>query len=283
MVVGIFPNRGKNRIVEAVDRIVSCLEKLNIDFFMSDSDARHFGLTDHGLSMLELVKKIDCAISIGGDGTMIKCAREVAQYDIPVCGINLGKVGFLNDIEFDDIETALNDLAEAKFIIKERMMLKVEVLRGRELCFSGVALNDAVISKSGLSRLLRLSVSIEAGLVEKYPADGIIIATPTGSTGYSLSANGPIIHPSVKVLIVTPICPHLLHSRSIIVACEEKIIVEFDPVKEEAILTLDGQLDYKLDNRDKIVITQSPYSAKLIKLFDSKPFFEVVREKLHEH
>jgi len=129
--------------------------------------------------------------------------------------------------------------------------------------------------------LLLLSVSIEAGLVDKYPADGIFIATPTGSTGYSLSANGPIIHPSVKVLIVTPICPHLLHSRSIIVACDEKIMIEFDPVKEEAILTLDGQVDYKLDNRDKIVVTQSLYPAKLIKLLDSKPFFEVVRNKLH--
>ena len=281
MVVGIFPNRGKNRIDEALNRIIICLKKLNVEFFMPESESRYFGLSGHGLSMSDLVAKIDCAISIGGDGTMIKCAREVAEYNIPVCGINLGKVGFLNDIEFADIEIAMEYLAAAKFTIKERMMLKVDVIRGNELCFSGVALNDAVISKSGLSRLLRLSVSIEAGLVEKYPADGIIIATPTGSTGYSLSANGPIIHPSVKVLIVTPICPHLLHSRSIIVASEEKIMIEFDPVKEEAILTLDGQVDYKLDNRDKIFVTESQYSAKLIKLFDSKPFFEVVRDKLH--
>ena len=281
MVIGIFPNRGKARIVEALDRIAASLTALNIKFFMPISDANYFGFVGHGLSAIELLDVMDCAVSIGGDGTMIKCAREVAAHGIPVCGINLGKVGFLNDIEFVDIEMAMEYLATEKFNIKERMMLKVDVLRGNELCFSGVALNDAVISKSGLSRLLRLSVSIDAGLVEKYPADGIIIATPTGSTGYSLSANGPIIHPSVKVLIVTPICPHLLHSRSIIVASEEKITIEFDPVKEEAILTLDGQVDYKLDNRDKIIVTQSLYPAKLIKLFNSKPFFEVVRNKLH--
>lgn len=281
MVIGIFPNRGKDRVKESLLRIINCFAASGVQFYLPSADACYFGVPEHGRAMPAIIDEIDCAVSVGGDGTMIKCAREVAAYEIPVCGVNLGKVGFLNDIEFPDIEEAMNQLICGNYTIKERMMLNVDVFRGNELCFSGTALNDAVISKSGLSRLLRLSVSIEAGLIEKYPADGIIIATPTGSTGYSLSANGPIIHPSVKVLTVTPICPHLLHSRSIIVSNDEKISIEFDPANEEAILTLDGQLDYKLGNRDKTVVSQASHSAKLVKLPDSKPFFDVVREKLH--
>ena len=281
MVIGIFPNAGKEKAGAVLLRLVNAITQHGAQFLMTSDDAAVYGYAEHGRAFDELARNIDCALSIGGDGTMIKCARELTPFGVPVAGINLGKVGFLNDIELANLETAIGKLVKGQYHIKERMMLDVRVLRNGAECYSGIALNDAVISKSGLSRLLRLSVSIASGLVEKYPADGVIISTPTGSTGYSLSANGPIIHPSVKVLTITPICPHLLHSRSIILANDEVITVEFDASNEDAILTLDGQVDYNLVNSDKVIVSELSQSAKLVKLDEYRPFFEVVRDKLH--
>lgn len=249
-----------------------------------------------GTSSLDRINEIyqdsdaDCAIVLGGDGTLIRCATHLMDMNIPILGINLGTVGFLAEIEKHHINDALNKLFADEYVVENRMMLKGEIHRGTHHMphldngfYDGYALNDIVITRKGLSRIISLRIYVNEELVDDYRGDGVIISTPTGSTAYNLSAGGPIITPKANVMVITPICPHSLSPRSIVVSADDTIKIGFRKSKktqdDEAIATFDGQNVIDIGTEDKIIIKKAEYNTKLIRL-NHTSMYEVLRSKL---
>ena len=204
----------------------------------------------------------------------------MAFYKIPILGINMGNLGFLTEIELSDLYTDLAYLKTQNYNIDIRMMLDAHVYRGSKVLKRFLALNDVVVTKGPFARLIRLKTYASDSYIDTYPADGIIISTPTGSTAYSLSAGGPIINPDMSLLLLTPICPHTLQSRSIILSEDDIIRVEFLAEHPEVLLTVDGQQGYKLQPGDQVIVKKSNISTRLIRL--KKRSFYDAKEKLRE-
>lgn len=220
-------------------------------------------------------KNITCAIVLGGDGTILKTARFYAKYQVPILGINLGRLGFLSQAKPTQIKEAIDYLLKGSFKIENRLMLST---------FNGKmeALNDIVIKGEAFSRTSRLYVEINNNLVCDYLADGLIISTPTGSTAYTLSAGGPIITPSLNAIVIVPICPHTMNARPIVIPDSEVIKVTSSQNKPLLKISADGQETKCVDVKEEIVITKSPSYAKLILLnLEKNSFYSVLKEKLH--
>lgn len=226
-------------------------------------------------------KDVNLAIVVGGDGTLLGAARYYAQFNIPVLGINIGRLGFLAQLRPEDIETGINKLLEGRFKVEERLMIKAFNLTG-EPSFCKTALNDIVVKGGVLSRTAQLFLDINGKHVCDYLADGLIIATPTGSTAYTLSAGGPVVMPELDALVVVPICPHALTSRPIVIPANEEITVSFNTDEDFVYLTADGQENVKLNSSDKICIKQNEHKTKLILLEkENNGFYSILRDKLH--
>lgn len=224
-------------------------------------------------------REITLAIVIGGDGTLISVARFYAQFDIPVFGLNLGRLGFLAQINLNEIESGIKKLLNGQYRIDERLMLSCF---DDEDNFKLNALNDIVIKGGNLARTERLFLYINDELVSEYLADGVIISTPTGSTAYTLSAGGPIISPSVEVFVIVPICPHCLGARPLVVPVTDKISVKIEEGGNDIYVTADGQKSFKLLKETVVKITKNPKKAKLVFLTETeKSFYSVLREKLN--
>ena len=222
---------------------------------------------------------IECAVVLGGDGTLIHVARKLAEKKIPVFGINTGHLGFLTHADSGKARTALDALVAGDFCVEERMMLEASV-DGQVF---GTALNDVVITRNGFSRIISVSIFVNEKPVCNYKGDGVIVATPTGSTGYSLSAGGPVVAPTTELFVITPICPHSLTARSIVLSGEDELHLivreEKKTQDEEAILTLDGQRAKDLAAEDEIVIRRSEKRAYFIQL-NNHSFFDALHRKL---
>jgi len=217
-------------------------------------------------------KEYDFIISLGGDGTFLATSRRF--YNIPIVGVNLGHLGFLSEIDKDEIKSELKKLIDGNFYIEERFFIESKVL-GRELC----ALNDIVISKGNFSKLLNFELYFDNKFVDNYAADGIIISTPTGSTAYSLSAGGPIVEPKLDVLVVTPICAHSLHQRPIIIDSKTEIKLLTDI--NNFMIIADGQDAVESENIREVIIKRSDKKLKIIKTTENC-FFDIVRKKFHK-
>ncbi len=222
---------------------------------------------------------MECAVVLGGDGTLIYVARKLAEKKIPVFGINMGNLGFLTHADSGKARNALEALISGKYCIEEHMMLEASV-DGKDF---GTALNDVVITRNGFSRIISVGIFVNGTAVCNYRGDGVIVATPTGSTGYNLSAGGPVVAPTTELFLITPICPHSLSARSILLSAEDELHLVVREEKktqdEEAILTLDGQRAKELSAEDTIVIRKSEKRAYLIQLTDQS-FFDVLHRKL---
>lgn len=224
-------------------------------------------------------RNISLAIVIGGDGTLLSVARFYAQFDVPVFGLNLGRLGFLAQLNLNEIESGLDKLLNGEYRIDERLMLNCTDDKQK---FSFNALNDIVIKGGNLARTERLLLYINDELVSDYLADGVIVSTPTGSTAYTLSAGGPIVNPSVDVLVIVPICPHCLGARPLVVPVTEKISVKIEEEGNDIFVTADGQKSAKLDKETVVKIGKNPKKAKLVFLTDiEKSFYSVLKEKLN--
>lgn len=227
----------------------------------------------------------DCVIALGGDGTILKVNRDLRDLQIPILGVNLGTLGFLAEVEPDQILSVLDRLMAEDYELEERMNITGTIYKaGEELpVASDMAWNDIVITRAGFSRIIGLKIYVNGKVMDIYEADGVIISTPTGSTGYNLSAGGPIVCPKTNIIIVTPISPHSLTSKSIVFSGEDEIVVEVLKMRkaqeEEAIVTFDGQQSIQLTTGDRIVIHKSENVTKMVKLFDVS-FYEVLREKI---
>lgn len=225
----------------------------------------------------------ECAIVLGGDGTIIQAANDLADKEIPILGINLGTLGFLAETEKQNIYEAMDSLFEDKCSLDSRMMLRGSIFSGSMNVYNGIALNDIVITRSGFSRIISVSIYVNDELVDRYRGDGVIISTPTGSTGYNLSSGGPVVKPDARIMIITPICPHTLNSRSIVVSSKDSIQIKIDESKktqeEEAIATFDGRMAILLQAEDSIDISKAKEETKLIKI-NHTSFFDILRKKI---
>ncbi|HWR39407.1 MAG TPA: NAD(+)/NADH kinase [Patescibacteria group bacterium] len=219
------------------------------------------------------------AITLGGDGTLLNTSRDIAPAGIPVCGVNMGQLGFLTEVELPDLSVAMDRLIAGDYEIEERLMLDTMVIRDGQTIYISPALNDVVVTKGGFSRMIRLKLFVDDELAANYPADGVIISTSTGSTGYSLSSGGPIVNPSLKVILITPICPHTLHARSMVISEEEEIKIRMQATHDDIVLTVDGQTVNNLLPDDIVLVRRSSFRARFIK-FPGKSYYEVLRTKL---
>lgn len=226
---------------------------------------------------------IECVLVLGGDGTLLQAARELLQRHIPLLGINLGTLGFLTSAEKSELPKCLDSVLDDSCSIDERMMLEGVAYHGSEKIQMNIALNDVIIARAGFSRLVELKIYVNGELFSIYNADGIIVSTPTGSTGYSLSAGGPIIFPQTDVIVITPICPHSLQARSLVVSGEDRIMIEIGrrrkTQKEEAMVTFDGRSAQELETGDRIEIYKAQETTQLIRL-KGRSFYQVLQNKI---
>jgi len=222
----------------------------------------------------------DFALVMGGDGTLLRASRMMAPRGVPMLAVRFGKFGFLTDTEPPCAREALSAVLEGRYRMDERMMLQTAVYRSGHRIESSLALNDVVIAKGPLARMLRLGTHVSGKFISTYAADGLIVATPTGSTAYSLSAGGPLVTPDLKVIIITPICPHTLNARSLIVPSRQtvEVVVESDP-GDVVVLTVDGQVGIPLQPGDKISAREAKFKAKLISVGE-QTFFDKLQTRL---
>ncbi len=227
-----------------------------------------------------MVAQVDLVIALGGDGTLLSTGRLVGPRGLRILGVNLGGLGFLTEVSSEDALVALDRVFAGDFQLDHRSTLAARVHRQGTVVRAGQALNDAVINKSALARIIDLRTFIDGEYLCVYKADGLIVATPTGSTAYSLSAGGPVVSPSVGVTILSPICPHTLTQRPLVVSDASVVRVELLAPEQEVTLTLDGQEGIPLKDGDVVEIAKSPHVVDLVRI-GSRGFLSVLREKLH--
>ncbi|MDX6386195.1 MAG: kinase [Blastocatellia bacterium] len=227
----------------------------------------------------EFAQSVDLILVLGGDGTMIATARMIGNKEVPVIGVNYGGLGYLAEFPIEELFSALEAILSGQYKVQKREMLAVELWRGEELITRNRVLNDVVVNKSALARIIEIEAYLDSQFVNLFRADGLIVATPTGSTAYNLSAGGPVIYPSMNAVVITPICPFTLSNRPIVVPYGSTIEVRLMTDKEEVALTLDGQVGFPLQFHDRIVISKSNTTFNLVQP-PNRNYFDVLRDKL---
>lgn len=227
----------------------------------------------------QLAANVDLMIVLGGDGTMIATARMLGDCEVPVLGVNYGGLGYLAEFRVEELYTALESILASNYRVDTRVMLAVELLRGAEEVTRNRVLNDVVINKSALARIIEIEAYLNGQFVNSFRADGLIVSTPTGSTAYNLSAGGPVIYPSMNAVVITPICPFTLSNRPIVVPDDAEIELYLKTEEEEVALTLDGQVGFPLQCQDRVRIKKSKATFKLVQPMN-RNYFEVLRDKL---
>jgi len=278
--IGVIVNEQKQAALPLVHEAVRLLEQRVHSIFLPRTVASTLGLDQYGTDE-ETIIGADAVLVFGGDGTVLATSRLCAPLGTPMLGVNLGRFGFLNDIAPEALVSSLSTILDGNYAIEERLMLQAEVVRDTVCCYSAIALNEVVISHGSFLRVLQLSMSINDKYLTTYAADGIIISSPTGSTAYSLSAGGPLVHPSLEVLLITPICAHTLTTRALVIPADHKVSVTVDNNEEDGTrVTLDGQLVLPTLSGDEILVNRTPYKAKLIVPNDGVIFYDKLQSKL---
>ena len=236
-------------------------------------------LNSYEMNKYRFQDKLDLLIVLGGDGTLLGVARDInGKYDVPILGVNIGNLGFLSSIEIQDFSEALKKIKNGQYIIQNRILLECTMLN-QDDNDKGKALNDVVIARGTLSRMAKLEVFIDNKLYYRFKGDGLIVSTPTGSTGYSFSAGGPFIYPDVDVIILTPICPHTRGMQPIVLKSSSEILIKAENYNGEIYLTFDGQEAKQINDNTSIIIKKAKQIAKIL-LFDNYDYFNVLRQKI---
>ena len=275
--IAIFAKVHDPRCQDVALQLISWLKGKNLTPLVEAHLARHINFKETIIT--DIPPDTEMVVVLGGDGTLISVARMIGDREVPILGVNLGSLGFLTEITLDELCASVERYSTGNYKISERMMLKVAVVRNGEVIEEKRVLNDVVITKGALARIIDLETTINGSYLTTFKGDGLIISTPTGSTGYSLSAHGPILYPELECFVITPICPHTLTNRPIVVASDSLISVELKCLKETVFLTLDGQVGIELKCGDEIRVRKSEYQTRLI-ISDSKDYFEILRTKL---
>jgi NAD+ kinase len=276
--VGICVKPDQPQVADRVAELEEWLRKRGIAVVLDPQAARWVGRDEVPLE--DLAGRVDLLIVLGGDGTLLAAARAVGERAVPLLGVNLGTLGFLAETSGDALFDALEGALDGRLVVAERMRLEVIVERGGDTVERCLALNDAVIGKSALSRMIDLETRADGARVTTYHSDGLIVATPTGSTAYSLSAGGPILVPEGRSIVLTPICPHTLTQRPLVLpeSCHIEILV-LDTRGGDVHLTVDGQVGIQLVEGDRVQLARSEHPARLL-VWPGRSRFEVMREKL---
>jgi len=272
----------KSRAAGARDllrKLTGLLRRRGIRYLCDPATAKLLGERGRSRTLPVLTGAVKLLVVLGGDGTLLGVARSLTDRPVPVLGVNLGKLGFLTETALGDLEAVLASVLDGHFEVEERMMLQVQVLRGRKSIATSTLLNDVVINKSALARILEMDVRIDGQFVAIYHADGLIVATPTGSTAYSLSAGGPIVLPGMKAFCITPICPHALTNRPLVVPDSVTIQVTLESESPDVYCTMDGQIGLPLKAGDRLKVRRSGTTLPLI-VPQPRNFFDVLRKKL---
>ncbi|MBP7176865.1 MAG: NAD(+)/NADH kinase [Thermoclostridium sp.] len=278
--IGLSVNEKRDKDLLVTKKVIECIWKYDMIPLLLKPVAASLGLPG-GVDETEFYETSALMVSLGGDGTLLNAARSVFRYDIPVFGINLGTVGFLAEVEINQIENAFLHLSRGEYTLVNRMVLSACIIRNGNCVFEGIALNDVVVSRGGLSRLIRLKVYVDNQFIDSFPGDGVIVSTPTGSTAYTLSAGGPIVQPDMQMMITTPICPHILYSRSFITSPERILrICVNDDYPDSAIITLDGQEGFGVVAGDAITIQCMDKGVRFVSIYQLN-FYDVLRAKIH--
>ena len=283
--IGIIVNRDRDVELKYTKVAVESMCGVGINTLLLSEVADILGFENNRIirkaKEKEILKDAEMIICLGGDGTFLKAARKVYKKKLPILGINLGNLGFLTEVEKDEIKDAVNCLTNNKYVIEERMMLESTIIRNGQIIGKDTALNDIVISRGALSRILHVRTYINDVFVDMFPGDGLIVSSPTGSTAYSLSAGGPIVEPDIDLIVVSPICPHILYSRSIITAGDRKVRAVIDEsYTHKAMVTVDGQKGYEIRGGDIIEVKKSIHTIKLIRI-NPKNFYNILRSKIY--
>ncbi len=279
--IGIIPNKLKDTDLKVTERIAAWFNENNLSAYTTPDIAIHLESHTIAVSETELYEICDSLIVIGGDGTILSVAEAASMKNIPIVGVNLGRLGFLADIEPQEIEVSLEKLLGGIYEIEERMMLRATIISPEDKKYVFHALNDINVTRGSFARLVEFEIRINNELCDIYPADGMIVSSPTGSTAYNLSAGGPILVPHANTYVVTPICPHTLYAKSIILSDHDTIqIATLEEAKDMA-LSIDGRLKMYLTPQHVVNIERAPQVTKLIKLSERK-FFDILREKIVE-
>lgn len=276
---GIICKRNRDLVSSVVPPLLEWLRSRNIEVFIDEETQACINLPAPALPRTALGEKIELLIVLGGDGTLLSAARALGSHRVPILAVNLGGLGFLTSVTLDELYPALEQVIAGKHSASERMMLDAEIRRDGHPTERQCALNDAVATKAALARMLEFDVYVDRSHVGRYRADGIIVATPTGSTAYSLAAGGPIVDPQLDAFVITPICPHMLTNRPLVIPDTSTIELDFTPAEEPVYITLDGQIGFQLKSKDRVIITKSSSRVTLVRP-PHKTYFEVLRSKL---
>jgi NAD+ kinase len=281
--VGIVIKPDHAEAKRTADELAAWLKKSGVELVdepHSPAEALEMQIThaEHGPG-LRLGEEADLIVVLGGDGTMISTARLIGDAEVLVLGVNYGSLGYLTDFRIEELYTALEAIFNGDFEVDRRVMLKAEHRRGNETLAKGRVLNDVVINKAALARIIEIEVDLNGLFVNTFRSDGLIVSTPTGSTAYNLSAGGPIIYPSMNAVVLTPICPFTLTNRPIVVPDNAEIELVLKNENEGVVLTLDGQTGYAMHSHDKVVIRKSSTTFNLVQP-PNRNYFDVLRNKL---
>ena len=278
---GIWGNTEKESFWEVLPSIIEWSKKKNIEPYITSRIFEHSNWDGQEAKVIKtekILEKLDFMLVLGGDGTFLSLARVKESCHIPILGIHLGDLGFLAQVTLQGLFHRLDQVAKGDFIIEKRILIKSHIQKDNKI-INHLALNDFVISNAESYRMLNATVFINEHFVGNYRADGIVVATPTGSTAYSLSAGGPIVTPQVDAIIITPIAAHTLTSRPLVVSGNDKIMIEFSNNNQPVLFTSDGQIHENLDVNNKVKIAKADYQIKLISFTDND-YFKNLKEKM---
>ena len=275
--VHVVCKRAKEDAIKIAGELCKTFEN-TLNILVEEETARKLAY-DKTFEMEHVGEDADLIIVLGGDGTLLNVSRHGKRKEVPILGINLGGLGFLTETSVEELPATLARVLKGDFGVSKRIMLDVSVNREGDSIFSITLLNDAVITKDALARIIDIETHVNDEYLTTYKADGLIFSTPTGSTGYSLAAGGPLLYPSLSNIIVTPICPHTLTNRPIILPENVEVRARLKSKEEKVVLTIDGQVGFPLQYDDEVTIKKSSHTVNLIKS-SSRGYFEILRTKL---
>lgn len=277
--VGVVLKRGSEAAVALAHTLVSWLRERHIETLLEDGFAPDLKVTAH-LSRADIIEQADLIVVLGGDGTLLRVARSLRDRPVPILGVNLGSLGFLAAFTGDELPAAIARAIRHELPISERLLLQVTARRGDDVFAEGRVLNEAVIAKGGpLARIIDLDTTIDGEPLCVYRADGLIVTTPTGSTAYSLSAGGPIVHPAVDVMVLSPICPHTLTHRPLVLPSVSSVRITVRSPDDDVVLSLDGADGFALRNEDVVEIHRASITVPLVQN-PTGSYFHALRSKL---
>lgn len=275
--VGVFAKRNHPDAAELAAKVVLWLQERQLEVFLEEDLAGD--LDRSGYPGNEIPALVDIIIVMGGDGTLISVARSIGELNTPILGVNLGSLGFLTEITRQELFPVLDKVLAGNYTVSDRLMLEAVVSRNGSKANKYQLLNDVVINKGALARIIDMELYVNDSYLTTFKADGLIISSPTGSTAYNLAAGGPIIYPGTDCFVITPICPHMLTNRPMIVPADSVIRIEVKFKDEDVVLTADGQVGMPLKGGDIVEVCRSDNRTRLI-LSPDKEYFEILRTKL---